>query len=302
MTTEIMHRPTPEFRDFLEGEIVREYRRDRSFARLRFAAILLGTLAAGTTAGLASAQIRENAQRDSLLQSAQSDLALVALRLELARARLADVQSKFKVGAVGQASVAAAESELRQMEAQAALEKLDVDEIRASSMPPRDDLNAPLVGTRDFVTERLQFRLFVAQQRMTAAEEAQAEAERQFRVGMTSELAVRDAGLELTRARAALGTLAERRKLRKEFLEQGTPGERLHRRLQQAQVRFDAMVAQEAVNVARKRLEALEKQRTSGSVGELELLRARVEVMMEEIALQSLARQLRELAKPPGTG
>ena len=125
MTTEIMHRPTPEFRDFLEGEIVREYRRDRSFARLRFAAILLGTLAAGTTAGLASAQIRENSQRDSLLQSAQSDLALVALRLDLARARLADVQAKFKVGTVGQASVVAAESELGQMEAQAALENAE---------------------------------------------------------------------------------------------------------------------------------------------------------------------------------
>ena len=298
MTTEITHRPTPEFRDFLEGEIMREFRRDRSFARLRIAAVVLATLAAGTTAGFASAQIRENAQRDSLLESAQSDLALVALRLELVRARLADVESKFKVGVVGQASVASALSELRQMEAQAARVKLNVDEINASSIPPRDDLNSPLVGTRDFVTERLQLDLFAAQERLTAAEQAHAEAEPRFRVGAIGALALQEAALEVTRARAALGALAERRKARKEFVEQGTPVEQLNRRLQQAQVRFDAMVAQETINVMRRRLEALEKQFGVGTASEVDVLRARLEVREKEIELQSLARQLRELTKP----
>jgi hypothetical protein len=293
-----MHQPTPEFRDFLEGEVVREYRRNRSFARLRFAAILLGTLAAGTTAGLASAQIRENAQRDSLLQSAQSDLSLVALRLELARARLADVESKFKSGMVGQAAVRAADSELRQMEAQAARARLNVDEIKASSIPPRDDFNAPLVGTRDFVTERLQLDLFSAQQRLTAAEQAQAEAEPRFRVGAVSELTLQEAGLEVTRARAALGILAERRKLRQEFLDQGTPGEQLNRRFQQAQVRFDAMAASEEVNLLRKRFKALEEQHAAGSATELDVLLAKVGLILREHDLLLLSIQLRELSRP----
>jgi outer membrane protein TolC len=298
MTTEIMHQPTPEFRDYLEGEITREYHRHRSFARLRFAAILLATLAAGTTAGLASAQIRESAQRDSLLQTAQSDLAMAALRLQLAQARLADLDSKFQAGVVDKLSMTTAESELRQMEAQALRAKLNIEEIRASSLPPRDELNAPLAGGRDFVTERITLDLFTSQQRMTAAEQALAEAERQFRVGAVPELAVQDAKLELTRARAALGTLAERRKLRKEFIEQGTAVDQLNRRFQQAQVRSDAMVAQEAVSVLRQRLEALEKQRAIGTAEELDVLRAKVELLMRELELQSLTRQLRELAKP----
>ena len=298
MTSEIMHQPTPEFRDFLEGEIVREYRRDRSFARLRFAAILLGTLAAGTTAGLASAQIRENAQRDSLLQTAQSELWLVALRLELSRATLADVKSKHQVGIVGRASLATAEAEMRQMEAQAARANLNVEEIRASALPPRDDLNAPLVGTRDFVTERIQLDLFTAQQRLTAAEQTLAEAEDRWRVGAVPELAVHDAKVEVTRARSALGVMAERRKLRKEFIDQGTPGDQLNRRLQHAQVRFDAMVAQEAVTVLRQRVDALRKQRAVGAAEELDVLRAELELKEREVELQLLARQLRELAKP----
>ena len=298
MTTEIIHEPTPEFRDYLEGEIVSAFRRDRSYARLRGVAVMLACLAAGTTAGLASAQIREGAQRDSLLEVALADMQLAVLRLELLQARFADVTSKFKVGLVGSASMAEAESELRGMEAQAARSKLNVDEIRATSLPTRDELNAPLVGTRDFVTERLQLDLFAAQQRLTAAERAQAAMDSQWRVGAAGELAVADAGLEVARARAALGTLAERRKLRKEFLDQGTPGDQLTRRFQQAQLRHEALVAQEEVNMSRRRLAAIESQHAVGKAADLELLRAKVDLMMREVELQALARQLRDLGKP----
>lgn len=298
MTTETMHRPTVEFRDYLEGEVIHEFRRNRSFARLRVAAVILATIAAGTTAGLASAQIRENAQRDSLLQTAESDLWLVALRLDLARAQLADVEKKFKVGVLGQASVSAAESELRLMEAQAMRAKLNVDEIKASSMPPRDELNAPLVGTRDFVTERMQLDLYAAQQKLTAAEQGLTETERQVQVGIVDRLAVMDASLTVARARATLGTLAERRKLRKEFLDQGTSVEQLNRRLQEAQVKFETSVALERVKVLMERLESLRKKRSVGSAGEVEVLRAQLELREQEIALQSLAKQLKEIGKP----
>lgn len=298
MTSDIMHQPTPEFRDYLEGEITREFRRHRSFGRLRLTAILLGALTVGTTAGLASAQIRQGAQRDSLLQTAQSDLALAGLRLDMVRRMMEDVASRFRVGAVGPSVLAEAESELRQMEAMAARARLNVEEIRASALPARDDLNAPLVSGRDFVTERVQIDLFMAQQRLTIAEKVQAEAERQSRVGTASEFAVLEAGLKVVRERATLGTLAERRKLRKEYVDQGTAVENLNRRFQLAQVRFDAHVAQETVNVLRRRLEAVRKQHAVGSASELELLRSEYELKEKEFELQMLARQLRELSKP----
>ena len=298
MTTDMMHQPTPEFRDYLEGEITSEFRRHRSFARLRLTAVLLATLAAGTTAGLASAQIRQGAQRDSLLETALSDMALVLMRLDMVRRLTEDVKSRLNVGAVGPSALTDAESELRQMEAMAARAKLNVDEIRASAMPARDDLNAPMVGGRDFVTERLQLDLFLAQQRLTAAEQAQAETDRQSRIGTVGELALLDAGLKVIRERATLGTLAERRKLRKEFVDQGTSGEQLNRRYQQVQVRHEAYVAQETVNVLRRRLDAVRKQHGVGTATDLDLLRAEYELKEKEFELQLLARQLRELAKP----
>lgn len=298
MTTEIMHQPTPEFRDYLEGEITSEFRRHRSFARLRLTAILLATLAAGTTAGLASAQIRQGAQRDSLLETALSDMALVLMRLDMTRRLIEDVKSRVNVGAVGPSALADAEAELRRMEASGLRAKLNVDEIRASSMPARDDLNAPLVGGRDFVAERLQVDLYLAQERLKAAERTVDEVQRQHRVGTVGEVALLDARLQMIKEQAALGTLAERQKLRKEFIDQGTAVDQLNRRFQQVQVRHDAHVAQEAVNLLRRRLEAVRNQRAVGSATELDLLRAEYQLKEKEFELQLLARQLRELAKP----
>lgn len=299
MTTDIRYQPTPEFRDFLEGEITLEFRRHRSFARLRLAAVVLVTLVAGATAGLASAQVRQGAQRDSLLETAQSDLALIGMRVRMAQQILNDFEAREKVGAVGRNAVLDATAELLQMQSLAMKAKLNVDEIRATALPPRDDLNAPLVGGRDFVNERLQFDLFLAQQQLTTAEQVMAEKERQVRAGVASELQVLEAGLLVARQRAALGALVERRTLRKEFVDLGTPVDQLNRRYRHAQVRLDASIAQESVKLLQLRLESLQKMRAAGSASEVDVLRAELELKERELELQMLARQLRELARPP---
>ena len=299
MTQDLMHEPTPQFRDFLEGEVIRTYRRDRTWRRLRGLAVVVSSLAIGLSAGLASAQMGEGAQRDSLLQTARTDLQLAGLRLELARAQLADVTAKVKAGALGTASLASAESELRRMEALAMRAKLNVDEISATSMPPRDDLAAPLVGGKDYVMERIRMALFVAQQRLTASESMMAEAARRERVGAGTGIDRLEAELEVTRARAAMGVLAEQQKLRKEFLELATPGDQLARRLQRQQLMMDAMVADQAMKSARERLELVRRQRAAGAASELDQLRAEVELKEREAELMALARQLRGLAAAP---
>lgn len=187
---------------------------------------------------------------------------------------------------------------MRRMEALAYRARLNVDEIKASSLPPRDDLNAPLVDSRDFVMERLQADLFAAQQNLTSAERANLDIERQHRAGVVGDLAVQEAALQVSQARAALGLLVERQKLRKAFNEKGTPVDQLSRSYQEAQLRFDVMVAQEAMKLLTQRLQALVKQRAAGVASELDLLRAQVEYKEREMELQQLVRQMREIRKP----
>ena len=185
------------------------------------------------------------------------------------------------------------------MEARLAKSQLDIEEIRATSLAPRDELNAPLVNGRDFVLERIQFDLREAQQQLVAAEAALANTESRFRTGIATQVSQAEAQFEVERARRALALLAERVNLRREFVERATPADQLTTRLGATEVRLDALLAQTALELARLRLSYIENQRAIGSAEEVDVLRARVDVKERELVLQRLAAQLKRLSRTP---
>src|SRR4051812_9489701 len=105
-----MHRPTDEFREKLEWEVLRRHRRNTRDARdarhgrdardprehpsvgartLRWAqaaVIVIVSGAIGVTAGIASAQIRQSSARDSLLANARAEAMLAQTRFNIAKA------------------------------------------------------------------------------------------------------------------------------------------------------------------------------------------------------------------------
>ena len=303
MTDDTMHRPTQAFRDQLERAAVRtlqieqeldDRRRVTRTRWMRTAAVVLVSVAIGASAGVASGQIRDAARRDSLLQMARADASLVALRLNLARERLADVKRKYDVGAADATLLADADAELRAMEAQAMRARYNIEEITATAQPPRDDLNAPVIGGRDFVKDRIMLELMAAQQQLSAAEAAYSEAERRARVGAASDMAPLEAGIEVARARAAMAVLAQRLTLRKEFVERGTPADQLASRLANAQLQQDFVVAQQELTLARERASRVERQRAAGVAGVFDLVRAQLQVQERELELQKLALRLKQ--------
>ncbi len=303
MTDDTVHRPTQAFREQLERAVVRTFRLEqeiddhRRVSRIRWmrwAAVVMVSVAIGASAGIASGQIRDAARRDSLLEVARADATLAAVRLNLARARIADVKRKYDVGAADATSLADADAEVRAMETQAMRARYNIEEITATAQPPRDDLNAPLVGGRDFVKDRIMLDLAAAQQRLTAAEAAYSETERRARVGAASDIAPLEAGVEVARARAAMAVLAQRLSLRKEFVERGTPAEQLVARMANAQLQQDFEVAQQELTLARERAARAERQRAAGVVGELDVVQAKLKVQERELELQQLALRLKQ--------
>jgi hypothetical protein len=297
MTDELIHRPNPDFRDRLERTVAHAFRLeqeldDRKRASrvrwMRLAAVVVVSVAIGASAGIASGQIRDGARRDSLLDAARADLSLAAIRLNLARERVSDTKRKFDVGTSDATSVANADAELRAMEAQAMRARYNIEEITATAQPPRDELNAPLVGGRDFVKDRVMLDLAAAQRRLTAAEGARSEIDRRVRIGATSDLAAFEANVDVARARAAMTVLAQRLTLRQEFVNRGTPVEQLTARLADAELQQDVALAQEELTLARERAARIERQRNAGVVGEFELVQAKLKVQERELELQQL--------------
>jgi hypothetical protein len=306
MTNDMLNDPTPEFRAHLESEISRAYRRQIRLGapgpareprrgRLRAVGLLAICVAVGTASGIVSAQARDFARRDSLLEAARAELAIMALRLDIARAQFESASQKARIGALDGQGVASAESELRSMETRAARAKLNIEEIEVSSQAPRDELSAPLVNGRDFVTERIRLDLVNAQQQLTLAEGAVGTIEGRVRAGAVSELSRGEAQVHVERARRALAVLAERLSLRREFLEKATPADELSRRLEAAQLRQDVRVAEQALALARARAANVDRQRAVGAATELDALRARMDVMEREVELSLLMTQLRRI-------
>jgi len=301
MSIDNMHGPTGDFREHLEWEVVSAFRRQqrsnasrhtRSLHWLRAAAVVIVSAALGASATLASAQIRTDARRDSLLNAARADATLAATRVQIARAELADVTRKVSAGVVDASEQASAQTELRWMEAMAARVQYNIEEITAGGQAPRDDLTAPLVKGRDFVKDRLQLDLAVAQQQLTKRESALSESERRVRAGVESDLMRLDAEGSVMRARANLAVLAERLNLRQEFLQRGTSADALARKLDEFQLQQDVMVGQSELSAARARLDLVERQQRLGMASDVELLRAQLSVKESELNLQRLAQQL----------
>jgi hypothetical protein len=306
MMDDTMHRPTEDFRDRLERTVVRTYRleeelTDRRRARrtrwVGLAAVVVVSVAIGATAGVASGQIRDAARRDSLLEAAKADASLAALRLNLAREQFADTKRKYDVGVSDATSLGNAEAELRAMETRAMRARYNIEEITATAQPPRDDLNAPLVGGRDFVKDRIMLDLMAAQRRLTAAEEAHADVERRVRIGAASDVAATEASVEVARDRSAMAVLAEQLALRKEFVDRGTPIEQLAARLADAQLQQDITLAQQELALARERAAQIERQRAAGIVTEAYLIQAKLKVQERELELQQLMLRYKQRAR-----
>jgi hypothetical protein len=250
------------------------------------------------TTAFASAQVRDGARRDSLLESARADLQIAGVRLELAQAQAAEATRRAQAGAASAAAQRQVELELRTMQAQAMRAKYNIDEITRTAQSPRDDLNAPLVDDHDYVRDRLQLQAMVAQQRLQDAEAALAEAERRVRVGADDSTTQFNAEEQLTQARAAFSVLAVKLGLRKQFIEQHTPVDSLLSRLAHVQLQQDVIVAQERTKLARRQLDLLQKQHAAGEAADLDVLKARVEMQESEIELKRLVDRLR--GRSPG--
>jgi hypothetical protein len=152
--------PDPEFVDRLEWQLRGEMRRAREFAArsrrrgwIRAAALVVLSVAIGFATATFAQQIEDREQARYLMMELEGRLDLANLRVQMLQEFALDQGTTDP-------------DERRQLELQAQLAQwemrrlaLDYEEARATGAPPRDELTAPLVRGRDFVTERLEIEL-----------------------------------------------------------------------------------------------------------------------------------------------
>lgn len=294
------HTPTQEFRDRLETEVVRSYRAGRRAQRVRryrTVALVVIALSLGAAAGAAPARVQEVRQRTDLIEAQQAELRVAQLRLDLAQAELRAAQQRYNIGAISRTELAAVEADLHARESVMQRIALNLDEIRAGSAAPRDDIAAPLVGDRDFVKERLQLDVQAAQERLSAVERSFAEVERRQRLGVVSPMELAEAEADLGRARLELRRLTGVLDLRQQVLLERLSAAESERRLELIQATQDRDVLRSMLALAEQRLETVRMRVALGrnQSGELDLKRAEVDVLQRRIELDQAERQIQVL-------
>ena len=294
------HEPTPEFLAHLEWQIQTALRReDRltspvSASRRRFGAALLiiAALTTGGIAGIASERVQDARQRSQLVEAARSEVTLLNVRLELVRATYEDMRRKFEVGTADREALLSVEREVRALEASLARARLDIQEIEMTSSVPRNDLDAPLVGKRDFVRERLALDMAAAQSGLTTAEQAVAQAQQRIEVGAAPAAARLQPEGELAQARLRMQVLRAKLELRQRFLKGEIKADALASEMRRVELALQRTRSQRELEIARQRVDEVRRLFEVGQGTELDVKRAEVELLERQLEIKGIQREL----------
>lgn len=298
-----LHQPTPEFRAHLEWQIETALRRETRLSapvsarvhRLGLVLIVLAALATGGVAGIASGRVQDARQRDQLVEAARSEETVARVRLDLARAEYQEAQRRFEIGTTGRESLLAAERQMRDMEASLARIRLDIEEIRATSAAPRNELQAPVVGQRDFVRERLRLELESSQHAMVAAEQALQQAQSRIDVGVAPPTALLQPQSDLAQARARMQLASGLIDLRDRFVRGEIKTEALAVAARRMELTSQQQRAQRELELARWRVGELRSQFEIGRAGELDVKRSEVALLELQLEMKRIQQELEAL-------
>ena len=296
------HEITPAFRSHLEWQIESALRRETRFAeptgggvsRLHVALVAVAALFLGGIAVAASGELQDVKKRDLLLASAHQEEGLVRMRVELARADLQQAQQRYDTGMSDRQTLQAAQRQLRAMEMELQRIRLDMEEIQATSESPRNDLQAPVVGKRDFVSERLKLQLDTAERALAAAEEGVTQAKQRVEVGTAPMTAKLQADAELAAARARMQELRITIEMRERSLT-GVKVEELAAEQRRRILMLQQEVVQQQLEMTRKRIQELRQLVEVGTATQLDLKRLEVEMLEREVELQKIRQEIEML-------
>jgi len=294
------HQITPEFRAHLEWQIASAMRRETRFAeptagrpsRLHVALVAVVALFVGGIAVAASGELQESKQRDLLMATANQEEGLVRMRVELARADLQEAQRRFETGVSDRQALLAAQRQLQAMEMALRRIRVDMEEIRLTSATPRNDLQAPLVGKRDFVRERLMLELDTAQRALASAEEGVTQARQRIEVGTAPMTAKLQADAELSAARARMQELRIAIEMRERYVTGDVKIEELAAEQRRRQLMLQHEVVQQQLQITRARLEELRRLVEVGTASQLDLKRLEVEMLEREVELRKIRQEI----------
>ena len=160
-----IYEPDNQFLDRLEWQLSSEYRRTNrlkspsrkiTISRKAVAAVcMLSVLMTGVAVIKASEIIKDSWRKKIEIARVETDVELKKAHLESTREMASQVKIRVSNGLVRKEEYLVIKTASEQAELELEKSLLDLDEVKTSGKIPLNELYAPLVGGRDFVSERL---------------------------------------------------------------------------------------------------------------------------------------------------
>jgi hypothetical protein len=285
------HEPRSEFIERLQSQITTEVqRRNRLSASPRWpmaspwklaavaAVLVIVSMAAGGAAVAAAYQAQSNERRDILLSGYMQRLQLTQQRLDLANRELQDAQQKFQMGLVPQLATLEAQLKVAEVTAQLKTLESEVQEIRLTGSEPLDVVSAPVVGGRDFVTERLSNARTFPQVALQLEESRLQAAQRRVAVGIAEPGEVEAAQMHVVELKASLDTMLKKLTIRQQLLRKEIDATRADLLVLEADAQLKVNTLKPRITQATRELERVKRMVNVGTAQNLDLAQAQMKL------------------------
>jgi len=297
--------PDSQFVDRLEWQLTSEFRRrDRLKPAARKVAVprsvvaislAAGILLMGVAATKAADLIKDSWRKKIEVARLETEVKIKKTFMEFKQLRAGQAEEKYKLGLIEEDGVHGNRLAVGRAEFDLAKSLLDLEEAKISGEAPRDEIYAPLVGGRDFVSERLEIDKKILEADI-ALRRTRIERHLKARVdlglipkseldGFQAALAVQEGGI---------GDIEKRLTLRQGFLSGEISAEEMEIQDRMTAAGKDLREARSTVDTMKARLDDLRAKEAAGLISEeeirgtqmaLDAARAQLSLAMEEIEI-----------------
>ena len=130
----------------------------------------------------------------------------------------ANTEQRVAVGVANNADLLDARIKVAEAEAQVNVIESQLAEIRLTGQEPRNELSAPLVSGRDFVSQRLRSEMTVPRMALTLEEARVQDMQKRFEIGVADAIAVEVARVRMLEVQAAFEAFGKKLEIRQKFL------------------------------------------------------------------------------------
>lgn len=295
------HQPRPEFVSFLEWQVQTAFQRRGRFTsparrspwlNVKVAALILVSIFCGAAGVTARDQIQESKNKEILLAQIETRIRLAEMRLEFTRTHLERIKEQQEAHLISEEEATSVMTALREAEVEHARLHLDFEEVRITGEEPKNGLTAPLVGDRDFVTERLKLDLSVATAQASAVQKRLERVRTLEKAGAITATEAMAVMAEFNEAVGHAREVEQKIALRQRFLKGELSADQVENEVERNRIAFELELEEARLLKNRLRQDRIQQLVESGVLNEIEMQRINIELFDNQATIRLLQLEL----------